>query len=205
AGNIGWIVGSRTPARKNWDGLFPVPGDGRYEWDGFLKAEELPRSYNPDKGWFATANEMNLPADYPYAERKVGFEWSNDARVRRISEVLAADDKVSVQDAMALQTDVTNVTFRRLKPLLATLSSDNVDTRRAIALLRDWDGRVTAESGAAALYEVWIAKHLGRATVARVAPEKARAELGSGDFAAVLDYLDAHGEARPGLLTSSLA
>ena len=30
------LVGRRacTPIRPNWDGLMPVPGDGRYEWAG---------------------------------------------------------------------------------------------------------------------------------------------------------------------------
>ncbi|MCC7267863.1 MAG: penicillin acylase family protein [Caulobacteraceae bacterium] len=190
SGDIGWIVGSRTPVRPGWDGLFPVPGDGRYEWNGFLKAAELPQSHNPAKGWFATANEMNLPADYPYAERKVGFEWSNDARVRRISEVLAANDKVSLADAMALQTDPINVTARRLQALLEPLASDDADTRAALDLVRGWDGRTAADSAAAAVYEIWIAKHLGRATVARATPAAARAAVGAGDFAAVLELLE---------------
>ena len=64
-GNIGWIAGGRSPLRPNWDGLMPVPGDGRYEWAGFLKGEELPQVYNPAEGWFATANEMNMPAGLP--------------------------------------------------------------------------------------------------------------------------------------------
>ena len=33
-GNIGWKPGGLTPIRPNWDGLMPVPGDGRYEWAG---------------------------------------------------------------------------------------------------------------------------------------------------------------------------
>ena len=64
-GNIGWIAAGRTPIRPNWDGLLPVPGDGRYEWAGFHPRGDLPKSVNPAKGFFATANEMNLPADYP--------------------------------------------------------------------------------------------------------------------------------------------
>ena len=36
SGNIGWVPGGLTPIRPNWDGLLPVPGDGRYEWAGFL-------------------------------------------------------------------------------------------------------------------------------------------------------------------------
>lgn len=35
AGNIGWAPGGLAPIRPNWDGLLPVPGDGRYEWAGF--------------------------------------------------------------------------------------------------------------------------------------------------------------------------
>lgn len=81
-GNIGWIVGAISPLRENWDGLLLVPGDGRYEWD-FLERDKLPSSYNPKKGWFATANEMNLPADYPYEDYKLGFEWSDPSRYCR--------------------------------------------------------------------------------------------------------------------------
>jgi acyl-homoserine lactone acylase PvdQ len=28
SGNIGWAASGRTPVRKNWDGLMPVPGEG---------------------------------------------------------------------------------------------------------------------------------------------------------------------------------
>ena len=112
-GNIGWIAEGRAPIRPNWDGLMPVPGDGRYEWKGFLSQDELPSSYNPAKGWFATANEMNLPDGYPNEERKVSFEWSDPTRANRIKQVLAANDHVSLADSMALQTDDYSITDMR--------------------------------------------------------------------------------------------
>ncbi len=31
SGVVGWSAAGRTPIRPNWDGLLPVPGDGRYE------------------------------------------------------------------------------------------------------------------------------------------------------------------------------
>ena len=46
-GNIGWVPGGLAPIRPNWDGLLPVPGDGRYEWAGFWPRDELPSVYNP--------------------------------------------------------------------------------------------------------------------------------------------------------------
>ena len=72
AGHIGWKPCGFTPIRHNWDGLLPVPGDGRYEWDGFLDADRLPVERDPARGWVATANAENLPRGYPYRRRKIG-------------------------------------------------------------------------------------------------------------------------------------
>lgn len=189
-GDIGWVAAGKVPQRPNWDGLLPVPGDGRYEWKGFLTLGELPSAHNPASGWFASANQLNLPPDFPYAERKVGFEWSNPARMERIAEVLAAKDKLTLADAMALQTDPTNVTSRRMQALLAPLKSDDAKLTAALDLIRGWDGRASADSAGAALYEVWIAKHLGRATVGRAVPPAAREAIGGGDIAAVMALLE---------------
>jgi len=189
-GDIGWVAAGKVPQRPNWDGLMPIPGDGRYEWKGFLKLDELPSTHNPASGWFASANQLNLPPGYPYAERKVGFEWSNAARMQRIEEVLAAKDKLTLADAMALQTDPTNITARRMVPLLAGLKTNDAKLAAAIELLRGWDQKASADSAGAALYEVWIAKHLGKATVARAVPEPARAAMGNGDVAAVMALLE---------------
>ncbi|MFC1457802.1 penicillin acylase family protein [Microvirga arabica] len=190
SGNIGWIVGGRSPLRPNWDGLMPVPGDGRYEWSGFLKGEELPQVFNPETGWFATANEMNIPAGYPVAERKVGFEWSDPSRITRIKEVLASKEKITLADAMALQTDDYTVNGRRLTKLLEPVSSDDPMLSGGLKLLKEWDHRTTADSAGAALFEVWMTKHLGRALTTKTLPESARAALGTSDIAAVVDYLE---------------
>ena len=190
SGNIGWIVGGRSPLRPNWDGLMPVPGDGRYEWSGFLKGEELPQVFNPETGWFATANEMNIPAGYPIAERKVGFEWSDPSRITRIKEVLASKEKITLADAMALQTDDYTVNGRRLTKLLEPISSDDPMLGEGLKLLKEWDHQTSADSAGAALFEVWMTKHLGRALTTKALPEAARAALGTSDIAAVVDYLE---------------
>lgn len=79
-GNVGWIPGGLTPIRPNWDGLMPVPGDGRYEWSGFRNGDELPFEFNPARGYVVTANENNIPPDHPAAKKGVGYEWSDAAR-----------------------------------------------------------------------------------------------------------------------------
>jgi penicillin amidase len=190
AGNIGWIAGGRAPIRPNWDGLMPVPGDGRYEWKGFLRQEELPQSFNPPEGFISTANEMNLPADFPIADRKIGFEWTDRSRATRIKEVLAAKPHLTVADAMALQNDDFSVNGRRLTRLILPLKSEDFATSQGLGLLRSWDYRTTVDSAAAALFEVWMTKHLGKTAVAKATPEAARALIAIPDIAAVIDLLE---------------
>ena len=46
---------------------------------------ELPHVAEPPRGWFATANQNNLPTGYPAA---VGFQWTDPFRFSRVEEVL---------------------------------------------------------------------------------------------------------------------
>jgi penicillin amidase len=189
-GAIGWAGSGLTPIRPNWDGLMPVPGDGRYEWQGFLKGADLPSIENPAKGWIATANEMNLPPDYPDEARRVSFEWNDRARIDRLNEVLAANPKVTVADSMALQTDSHNAMSRRLTALLAPLTSADPQVAKALGLLRAWDHNETTSSVAATIYEVWSSKHLGRAVVHAETPPAAWPLIGNGSLDAVILALE---------------
>jgi penicillin amidase len=185
-GNIGWSPGGLTPVRPNWDGLLPVPGDGRYEWAGFLRPEQFPSAYNPAAGYFSTSNEMNMPEGYPYKERKLGFEWSNDSRHRRIEEVLRGLGKVSVADSMKLQTDQTSVAARRTVALLAGLGGET----EAMRMLRSWDAVESVESQAAALYEIWRTRHLEPGFLKAALPAAAAGAIRTADTAVVLDVLE---------------
>ena len=186
-GNIGWVTGAKTPRRLGYDGLMPVPGDGRYEWQGFLGLDDLPRVYKPKQGWFATANQMNLPAGYPIDQKRIGFEWADQARWQRIAEVLEAKPKMTLADAMDLQNDDTSMQGRRLVSILRTLASNDPGEARGLELMRNWDARDTADSAAAALYEVWIAKHLGPAFVKAIAPKAAEIIGNDAALGAIID------------------
>lgn len=189
-GNIGWVPSGLAPIRPNWDGLLPVPGDGRYEWAGFWSGDQLPSTYNPKQGWFASANQMNLPDGYPYRERKLGFEWINNSRFTRISEVLSALDKVSLEDSMRLQNDDLSIPARRLVTLLKPLSSTDVQTQAALNVFSGWDFVERTGSPQAALFEVWLSRHLGKAFKEAVLSKAAAEAMGAPDVAVVLDTLE---------------
>ena len=190
AGNIGWVAGGRAPKRPNWDGLLPVPGDGRHEWAGFWPGEDLPWVLNPPAGWFASANEMNLPPGYPWRERKLGFEWPSSARHQRLSEVLGGKAKPGIEDTMRLQNDVLSVPARRLQALLRGLKSGDADVQAAVKLLRGWNLQLDADSAAAALFEVWWSRHLGAAFREAVLGAGAAALLRSTDTDLLLAALE---------------
>jgi len=189
-GNIAWLPRGLTPKRPNWDGLLPVPGDGRYEWAGFLNGEELPSVQNPSQGWFATANSMNLPPDYPYRERKPGFEWANPSRFNRISEVLSGFPKISLEQVQELQNDILSIPARRIVTLLAGLSPTDAKTQAALDLLRSWDFRELAESAPTALFEVWQSRHLRKAFAETVLPKAASELLSGADMRVLLSALE---------------
>ncbi|MGH7118452.1 MAG: penicillin acylase family protein, partial [Acetobacteraceae bacterium] len=213
AGDIGWITAGSGPVRDDWDGLLPVPGDGRYEWNGYLDPDRMPWVKNPAIGFCATANEMNVPADWPTRPEAFGFEWWEPSRAVRLKEVLGATSAHTIAGSKDLQTDVSSVPARRLRRLLSGLQAEDADAARALALLDAWDCRLTAESAPAALFELWWSAHLKPALVAHAVPDPAVQELvlAPGDVQSILSALETPAQylrstrARDALLLSTLA
>jgi penicillin amidase len=167
SGNIGWKPAGLIPRRPNWDGLLPVPGDGRYEWDGFLDDAELPAEFNPPRGWVASANELNLPGDYPHEEKKVSFEWYAPYRYGRIAEVIDENPRFGLEDSVKLQTDYLSIPARRIVARLRRLRPTDHVSEQALKLLTGWDSVLRADSAPAALFEVWYRLHLREALLRR--------------------------------------
>ncbi|MDH4107550.1 MAG: penicillin acylase family protein [Gammaproteobacteria bacterium] len=165
-GNIGYKPAGLFPVRRNWDGILPVPGDGRYEWDGYHDMDVLPVEYNPARGYAGTANSMNLPEDYPIDRYRIGFEWSTPWRYNRLREVLAGQQEHTLADSVALQRDYTSVLAREIVALLP------VGDTPAYRLLAGWDARLVPESAAAALYAIWYHRHLNPALATELAPSQ---------------------------------
>ncbi|WP_447773888.1 penicillin acylase family protein [Variovorax boronicumulans] len=194
SGNVGWIPGGLTPIRPNWDGLMPVPGDGRYEWSGFRNGDELPSEFNPARGYVVTANENNIPPDHPAAKKGVGYEWSDAARARRLKELfaakVAAGSRFTIEDSERMQNDIVATPAQRLLKLLTGQRSDDAQTAAALRLLQGWNGAMDRDSAAAALYEVWSSKFLRQAVLKAGAGDAAAALATPGDNTRMLLLLE---------------
>jgi penicillin G amidase len=104
--------------------------------------------------------------------------------------VLKAKDKFSLADAMGLQNDNTSMLARRLIALLKPLRSGDPSVAEGVQLLLNWDARDDRDSAAAALFEVWISRHIGPALVNATAPEAARPLLSTPNVSAIFDLLE---------------
>jgi len=154
-GNIGYQGTGRVPVRVPGDeGLVPKPGwTGAFEWQGFIPYDEMPRAFNPPAGYLVTANNRTTGDGYRHF---IAWDMADPYRAARIDEVLAANDHVTVDTVRTLQGDVTSIPARVLAARLAALEPAGDREAKALALLDGWDGRVTTDSAAAALYQVWF-------------------------------------------------
>ena len=115
-----------------------MPGDGRYEWNGFLPIKELPHVKNPDKGFYNTSNEYQIPRGWPYKEA-LHYVWTDPYRAQSVAEVLGSGGKFSVADMVQLQNNDLSIPARSLTPLLRDLVIDDQTVRTAAYLLPHWN------------------------------------------------------------------
>jgi len=186
-GNIGWQSVGIAPIRRNFSGLVPVPGDGSYEWDGYLPIIEKPHIKNPANGFFATANQNVIPRNYKKWDA-IGFSWSDPYRGERVNQVLSENDSLTMKDMIDLQVDVTSLPAKKLIPYLDNIGL-NVEQREYRDILKNWDYRLTPNSIEASIYVFWENKIKEEATNTFV-PKKARPYLSSIQLKRIIDILD---------------
>jgi penicillin amidase len=188
SGTIGWQAAGIQPLRRNWSGLLPVPGDGRYEWDGFLPITALPHEVNPPRGFVVTANHYLFPNDYPWKEA-LHFTWADPYRASRIAEVLGSGRLFSVAETARLQNDDLSLPARALVPLTRGLTLSGAATR-ARDLLTAWDFVLDKDSVPAGIYAMFQRRLLANVRDTLV-PAAAREAVGASLISTkrVIDWL----------------
>jgi penicillin amidase len=190
-GTIGWQAAGIQPLRRNWSGLLPVPGDGRYEWDGYLPITALPHEVNPARGFVATANHYLFPNDYPFPEA-MHYTWADPYRASRITELLDAGRLFSVAEMTRVQNDDLSLPARALVPLLRDVTLGAPASARARDELIKWDYVLDKDSPAAGIYAMWQRRLLSNAR-AQAIPAAARQAVGNSLISTkrIIDWLHA--------------
>lgn len=186
--NIGYQAVGVSPIRPNWSGLVPVPGDGRYEWNGYLPIENLPHVFNPEADYFATANNFMVPENYAYMNA-LHYTWGDEMRAVRLAEVLGSGRRHTLVDMMQLQHDELSVPARNLVPLLDGVTVTDTRIAAVQRKLLDWDFVLDQRSTEAAIYVAWERQLLDR--VKKLFVPQAVQELFSLNMKRVIDWLSA--------------
>lgn len=150
-GNIGWQAVGIAPLRRNFSGLVPVPGDGRYEWDGYLEIKNKPNAFNPDVGYIETSNSNYTPPDYPNLDA-IAYTWTDPYRWARGSELLSSGRKFNMTDMIEFQHDYLSIPARSLVPFFKDLRANDRQVEAARQMLMNWDFRLDKDSIEAGIY-----------------------------------------------------
>ena len=209
--SIGYQAAVIAPQRPNFSGLVPVPGDGRYEWSGFLPIGELPHVLNPEKGFYNTSNDYQVPPGYAHMEA-VHYVWADPYRGRSVAEVLSSGRKFAVADMIQLQNSDLSIPARSLVPLLHDLSFPDPAVGKSAERLLHWNYVLDKDSVEAGIYEMFQ-RHLMTNVQALLVPAAVRSVLGMPPLVRIVAFVTAPDgrfgsdpvKGRNDILTKSLA
>jgi penicillin amidase len=188
-GNIGYQAVGIAPLRPNWGGLVPVPGDGRYEWDGYLPIPALPRVLNPEKGFFNTSNNYLIPPAWPYRDA-LHYLWADPYRADSVEEFLKSGRMFTVSDMVQLQNNDLSIPARSLVPLLRDLLFAKADSQQAAVRLLHWDYVLDKDSVPAGIYEMWQRRLMANVRDA-VVPREVQEYVGMPEMTKIIGWLEA--------------
>jgi penicillin amidase len=177
-GKIGWQLIGDAPMRRKGYGTIPLPGwDETAGWEAEgIPFEEMPHAEDPACGYLATANNRHQhegPGPFLASDFMDGY------RAEAIQEALAARTDWDVAATMRLQMEQRAMAWTEMREVVLAAPPVDSAVTTALDLLRAWDGRVGADSPAAAVYEVFLAEMIVRVAKAK-APRSWRWVVGAG-------------------------
>jgi penicillin amidase len=177
-GKIGWQLIGRAPIRRKGYGTIPLPGwDESAGWDAeLIPYEQMPYAEDPSCGYLATANNRHQPEG---PEPFLGVDFTDGYRAAAIHKALSSRMDWNVASTMQLQMDQQSTAWEEMREIVLSAPASESNVLVALNLLRNWDGRVVADSPAAAVYELFLAQMIIRVARAK-APLSWRWVVGAG-------------------------
>ncbi|MFA8342897.1 MAG: penicillin acylase family protein [Rhodothermaceae bacterium] len=155
--NIGYVCAAKLPKRYSNSPTFVY--DGKYsssDWNGFVKFSEMPKFYNPKKGYIASANNKAVK-NFNY---HISNLWEPASRINRIRELLDSKEKHSVKDFKDYQNDFYSDYAKEItKYILKAFKNINIkdeNLNRALEQISRWNFVMEKENQAPAIYEVFF-------------------------------------------------
>ena len=140
-GNMGIKPAGIVPRRNKTNPLIPNPGWMQdYSWKGFIMPKDLPKIYNPPKGFVASTNNKTSRSFGTF----ISYYYEPPSRIRRIEEIIRLQKYFGIRDAQILQLDNYSYYAREMLfhvlPILNKYSNRfSKAERKAFAELTKWD------------------------------------------------------------------
>jgi len=153
-GHIGYVLAGALPDRAKGDGRLPVPGwTGEYEWRGLLPAGANPTRADPSEGFIVNANDR--PVTDPSSAAFIG-EWDPGFRAGQLIARVRDLKGATIETLRAIQTEYTSPPVGVFRDAILAATPRSPLAATAHDLVRRWDGTLSVESSAAAIYEAWL-------------------------------------------------
>ena len=160
AGNIAWWAAGKLPINsvKAPSKVVLNGADPESSISGFHPFSENPRMKNPKQGFIYTANNKPVNSDMVR-----GYFMPAD-RAERILEMLASQEKLSLEFMERMQTDSVLMTAKLAIPLILQATNGKaLDAREktGLEILGQWDGSHEISQVGAAIFQEWEYQLLG--------------------------------------------
>ncbi|MHA2332161.1 MAG: penicillin acylase family protein [Candidatus Hodarchaeales archaeon] len=167
-GNIGIWANAKLPIRNDtnlpsWHtggGSMPYNGSaGEGEWLGYLPFENRTYAINPEQGYVCSANQVVAGPDYPNVDI-VNQGGAMGYRARRINDVLASNNEITIDDLVNLHLDVYSVRAGNFTPYLLD-AMDTISTKTDLQTavyneLDNWDFFMDKDEEAPTIFNIWL-------------------------------------------------
>jgi len=163
-GNIGYIYNGMFPARQegfDWHGV--LPGDrSDLIWHSYLPFDRIPQLWNPPAGLVFNSNNTPFHATAPTGDLQprdfsptMGIQTDMTNRAWRALETFGADPHISAEAFRKYKYDLAysrrSEEYDVFTKILALGPGQDATERKALDLLKHWDGETNLSSRAAAL------------------------------------------------------
>ena len=154
-GQVGFLATGRVPLRTIACRGYRPGWDPQHQWQGYIPFEGMPRLQNPEQGWIASANNRVAPPDYPFP---MAGCWISGHRAVRIRQMIEQQPQLSLEDCKQMQYDVLSGRAVATVPLLVEQlkNHEGPEFDWVIDTLEAWDCRSTADSAAAAIFNIFF-------------------------------------------------
>lgn len=163
--NILYVYNHLLPIRsEKYDWLGILPGDiSEAIWTDYLPFDKLPMAENPPSGYLINTNSTPFQAtrgtgnpDPDHFSRTFGIETIINNRAVRSHELFGKDDAITREEFITYKFDrlyskKSPLFTEIINPLIDNLQPENEYEKKALEILREWDGNTDETSVGATL------------------------------------------------------